>query len=719
MPSITKEQENILNDLADPEVRKTIDPSVLSKTMTKLGVDDSDVEAWGLANQNRGTKEALGIRNKIFDKLAASEPGETTEHSKLMFAERFVAKNLVDNDPVQQRAYLESLGYDVRNSINGDLQVRPKGSKETYTNVDPEGFDRFDLTDFAWEVGTGLAQMVGAGIGGAGGSIGGPPSAVLGASAGSATGGAVSESFKQGAAIIAGARREYDPKLILEAAEIGAAMPVIGNAIQGTARLALRGIVKGFEFFGKPVLLKNNHEMITDATKAMGGRLMPSQVHDNRMVAEAEDMLLQNTWTLAGQKSRGAMITNRDAAKKNAALIVDGVVGKSPYQIGSGIYDKMVDTVEKKLAPARAVYEEFENELGKEIIPDKMIIQIKKAFGKTINEDARTNREAHKAIYSHWDMFNKKAIRGDHKGRFGVTINDVRNLRTDIGQEAADAFAKNETQKGQALMSLYERLTDARSEAIEIAFSQKDPLKGKIAAQKMQVADKLYAKTMSEVENLLGTRGKKLDSGPNKALEIWSEKVYPQDRVANLFPDGAIDKAKKIKEDFPEVFELMRLGEIENITRNVVSADTKEVMPVALKKALQPYLKNPEKGRLIFGDDGFDHIKKFDTFIASFPSGRLVGPSGTPGGSQTFASTEFLTQLVNPLSWAFTQGNAGLKGALLKGLTSNTPGLERNYIKNSTSGFGYMIIPDEAKHDSLEWFKDKVENIDLTRLGGQ
>lgn len=171
----------------------------------------------------------------------ASEPVINNERAEgISFADRAIVKNFSQSPEVSAQ-YLRQQNPDKDIQVhNGQLLVKDKGATE-YNVVDPEGFDLEDITDVAYDVGSGIAEAVAFPFTG---------------SLGSGAIGAGSETLRQGIGNLAGLENDA-AQTAQDAALVGgvsATIPAVGKF--------LKPAIKGVANSGKGLVSK-----LTQATK--------------------------------------------------------------------------------------------------------------------------------------------------------------------------------------------------------------------------------------------------------------------------------------------------------------------------------------------------------------------------------------------------------------------------------------------------------------------
>lgn len=607
-----------------------------SSVMEEFNLDDTDLQAWAESNKNPKNPDSIGVRNHIYDKVAASKPESLSEQGGLP-SERFWALNFLDGDVEAQRAYYEKNGYQTRVSTKGEVQVR-RGVDEVYKPIDIKDADWWDLTDFVWDVGAGLAigsaqALAAGGAGAAATAAGGPVSgAITALAAGSAAGagaGMLQETLKQAAANFLGLRKDYNYHLISNAAVIGGTIPV------GT-EMAKKGLSIFGELASKAVFgtkLQPHFQEIIDATKALGGDPVTGQLYDNQRIKYLEDMQKQSSFTLGGITTRKNSELNYKAARAAASEIVDSAATKTNTEIGDEIGYKLKQAVANKLAPIEANYAKFEAELGNRPIDDvKMNI-----FGEfdSVIQEFKFSPEAQEAVLKFRNAFSQEK---------NPVYSDITRLRSNIGNAARSARDKSDHETSKALSDMYDRITDMRGLALDYFQGGANNI-SKTTRAEIAATDKAYGKVMNEVSIILD---RNLNHGhPEREIGKWLDKYEESSRAMKILRLSDVKGIMAIKESFPEIYEIARTSKIREIAK--ASEVGGEIIPRKLSKIISGL--EPETADLLFGSDGVKQAKNLKTYLDSLPPNRLVGPSGTPGGSEMFKSGDWFSAIFTPAGW--------------------------------------------------------------------
>lgn len=642
MPSLQEDKQALdymaenLNDPRVPEVAQ------------KLGLGPQDLQAWKWTKDNPADMRSVKVRNHIFDVIAETRPTAVDEQGGEIKGgipvDRLAVKNLLDGSPDAQKAYFEKKGYKTRTSTQGDLQVKAPG--ETYYKaIDPEGIDRWDAADVLFDVGAGIATGANAAKMG-----GGPVGMAYGSLIGGITG-AGTEAGKQFIAKTAGMREGYDAGEIAKQGLIGAAVPAVLDAGGYLLKQTGKGIGKAVtKLTGSG--LKPNAAAIQEASEAIGAKATPGQLFEGEVVKKLEDAQRQSAGMIGGIGLRKQIEKNIKAAKDAADDVVGDAVGKTQREFGEEIGEKLKASVAERLQPAIEIYEKYEKKFANIPLKDaskditERASQILDESGNPIvvaltpraGQDIGPLGKAFADVKQEF-RYNPaaRAKIGEFEGMLTTVKNldDLKSLRTAVNR----AKSNPDPEVRMAVRELSSKLTDARSQILE-TFAEKSGGSADDIIQEIRAADKIYAKTISQIENV--TQKDIKTGSPKIVVDEFLKKTPEIARINKIIKANDPTRLQKIKEEFPEVFEAARRAKISDIAEKIQPGE--EVNPKKLAKIIAAL--PPETKTLLFGHDAAKKADFLKTYLDSLP-GKLVGPSGTPEGMRWFKLGTYIDQLAS------------------------------------------------------------------------
>ena len=624
MPTV-KETEQILDYISqNPGSIKS------NAAKQKLGISDSAVSSWKAIRENPNHPKAAQVKNKIFDQISTSMPAKQ-EPGGTGFVDRFVVKNLIDRDPDLQEKYLQKKGYDTR-IVDGELQAKTKDQVQ-FSAVDPEGFDRFDVFDVFGDALEAVVTGVASGAK-AIGLVGAPATGGAALAAGSALGGAATAGFeaaKQGVAQAVGAREDFDVSRITQAGIMGATIPGVTKAAGG----ALKAVGKGLGFgMGKAVKLKPDATAIKEAAEEIGAKATPGQLFDSPLVQKLESSLQQSAGKLGGIGLRAQTQANQKAAREAGELIVKDASRKTAFEVGQEAEEKILNTLEKRLAPAEEIYKKYEDLFKNTKFDKKSILnQI-----ESIKNNFKGDEKVLSALKSQKNIVDNID-----------NISALKSFRSRLGQRARGISEDPVTKK--ALMELYDATTNARTDALLDAASKQGGGVFEAAQREIKIADGLYKEVANDVKEALADRGSRIVGSPRSIAKRFFEKTPEVNRINKILKTNDPKKIAAIEKTFPEAFNVLRAGKIDEIMERSLSKG--EISPRKLTNIINKMPK--ETQLLVFGKNAIKKADALKTYLDNLPD--KLGPSGTPEGLEFFG-------LFNILKQATSFGRQGLMDTL-------------------------------------------------------
>jgi hypothetical protein len=647
MPSPQKTQE-ILNFVADnPQ-----DPRSIAATQ-KLGLSPKAIGAWKQVKDDPNLPQRTAVRNKVFNQIADHLPASQEGGGGAGFVNRLVVENLIDSEPELKQKYLQSKGFETRVNEAGDVEVKKPGAAQ-YSAIDPEGIDRFDLFDIGGDVLEGIVTGIATGAK-ALGLVGAPATGGASLAAASGLGAAATGGFeaaRQGVGMAVGAREEVDPGRIAQSVLIGGAVPFAAPLLSKFGGKVLEAAPK----------LKPEAAAIKEAAKKIGAKATPGQLYDSRFIQDLEGSLVQASSKLGGLKLRGTVEANKKVLSETSEEILSLASGKTAFEIGSETKDQVLKKLAEKLQPAEEIYNRLEERLRRGAF--------KPEVGDTINKASQLVKKFK------WDkgtVGSLKSYRQDISKAKNLT--DIKGIRTAVRNEASMAARQGDFSKAKALGELGAELTVARSKTLRTLANNETVGDAADILQSLDFADKTYAESIGFVENALLNRGKQIKGGPLSSAKQFFEKTPETQIINKVLKTADPKKMQAVKEAFPEAFETLKTGKIQEILeRSTVGGD------INAKKLIK-IINNmpPESARLIFDAEKKEAAAAMQTF--------LEDPSQT-GKSLDFQN--FLTgfSLLSQASSLLKSG--ALKAATKSGQTRELiEGIAQNQlVKPFASGLG-------------------------------
>lgn len=689
MPALNQDKEAL-----DWAATNADDPRA-GKVLEKLGLGGEDLKAWQFSLANPNDERSVLARNKVFEKVANSQPATENvfERDSDTVKARLAIKNLIPNEPELQKAYLEKKGFQVRmvpeyeaeglpypnmqtaskSKATGKFAIELKKPDETRWRVlDPKGIDLWDVTDVLSDAVEAAAVGIATGAK-ALGALGAPVTGLASIPATSAIGAAATGSFEAGRQTLAkalGARDEYNPSQIAQSAMLGGAIPA-GFGVGGK-------LVEGAGFAGKKLLsglgvaLKPNAEEIKVAAKTIGAEATPGQLFNSPLVQKLESAQVQSSGKLGGTFLRKQVAENQKAVQATADALVKDAAAISPFEVGQQVEKQMLDSVKAKLAPAEEIYTKYESIFSRNAYKPDMSSVTKKIA--ELKDEFRLDDKALSLIKRIEDKIPELN-----------NLDDLKKFRTLV----SDMYDPMDKATKRVVASLNGPITEVRSNTL-INLAKDSPESGFFQTAKAEIekADKIYKQTAEEVRSAFLAPGKSLKQSPKATAESFFQKTPEIDRINKILKTNDPEKIKAVKEAFPEAFESLRQGKIQELASKAEVSG--EVNPRKLAKLIDGI--PPETRKLIFDENAELKAKALKVYLDNIPP--RLGPSGTPEGLQIFQTLNVWNQ-INSLS----------RSALSSLLTSPESimklgrGLQTGWVKGA-GAFGTrqgLPLPDEQR----------------------
>ena len=462
-------------------------------------------------------------------------------------------------------------------------------------------------------------------------------------------------------------------------AGFGAEVALDPTALFGLATGKL--LKAGGKAISKAVPLQEGAEQVIKAAKKLGVKPTPGQLYDSQLVKKLESALVQQRGKIGGAKLRSQIDDNIKVLKKEADNLVSRSSGKSAIEIGSEAKDQINKAVQKRLQSASDLYNRFEDAYGKA----KADIQpIRDALDDLASRFAGTPELAKvKKWQKSIDKVTKKKVGKEVvKSREAQvkTIENLKEFRTSVGKLRASA----DPAERQIASRLYEAASKARSDSLVDAAEFSGDLAEGVAESLIRQADEIYSQTAKEVETLL-TRGKKVKGGVKRAVEDFLEKTSDESIVEKLIKSADFEKTDAIRKAFPEAFETLRIGKIDNIAAR--AAVKGEISPNRLSKIINS-MSEPT-AELILGKGAKAKGRALKTFLDSVP--EKLNPSGT-------AEMANLVKMFNILSQVGSVSQSVALSALTSGMKIQRAGQVVSGFSlplGATQALGKTILPKD------------------------
>jgi hypothetical protein len=392
----------------------------------------------------------------------------------------------------------------------------------------------------------------------------------------------------------------------------------------------------GGKRIAKAFPLKENAEEIIAAAKKLGVTPTPAQLYDSQLVGKLEGALLKRHGKLGGMKLRKTVDENFKVIQKEAESIIGEVSGKSVDEIGSAAKGQIRDVVSQKIKNASDLYDRFESAYSKapaDIQPIRNALEelSKKyagtpAMGKINNWKNSIDQVITKKAVKNPKILNASGKEIQTKATKTVTrkskiktIDNLKEFRTAAGKlgKSLDPVERDISQ------TLRRAATDARSDSLVRAAEFAEDLPPGVAEELIKAADKTYAEAAGLVKTLL-PRGKEVKGGVKFVLDKTLD-VSDESMVANILKSGDAEKMADLKKVFPEAFETLRLGKIDEVISRSIREG--EISPKALTNIINKMPK--ATAELLLGPGAKPKAAAIRSFLDGMAKNANPSDSGT------------------------------------------------------------------------------------------
>jgi hypothetical protein len=424
---------------------------------------------------------------------------------------------------------------------------------------------------------------------------------------------------------------------------------------EGIAPVAMSGLIKGGKYLGKggrwlmeglvpgaeeamksrfSEMKKAGSEALQEASSRLGINKLPEGMLTDNRTRQMMESSVSKSPTIPGHMIRENYRNIYDKLDDGAEAVFHGEQ-MGINDAGDAAKASLQSTITQKVQPAVDIYEELASHTPHIAVDSKIT-------GRIVN-----NIQKMKAFkFASNSAHGKVKILADDISKL-TTLDELRQLKSDVGESVRDAFAKNEGQMGHSLNQVYRKLVKAEQSAITRASLQasKNMKAGNQVAKKMisdiKVANKIYrgvSESVGQLAHEMGMKGVRSHGDFLNRLSSMSD-----EKVAETFWKSKNFKGMQFfSQEYPEAFEYIRkakMGDIYN--RSVVG---EEVSTKALiRNAFSPQM-TPESRRLLFGDEGVQVLEDMRKIHSNF--GPDINPSGTQRGIEYETFNPF-----NPNAW--------------------------------------------------------------------
>lgn len=396
-----------------------------------------------------------------------------------------------------------------------------------------------------------------------------------------------------------------------------------------------------------PALEKKNTQQIIEAADRLGIKVTPGMLDDTGFVQRLEHTLA-NSPSLFGQsvsRNQQAVLNKLDdaisAATKDASNL-------SPHQIGDKFKSGITAKVGERLDPITTAFQD--------------VAESTKAIGIT--------EKSKEAIINNIKKIPEVRLNGG-KGKVGEYLDIISNIQTaDDAQRVSSMLGADiraaEGKDKLVLMAIKDKVSIIENKSINraaLTAAKEAGLKGDAGKQigkelisDLKGARKGYKGLATDLNAIAENTRVKFQGGPAAYLDRIE--AIPNEQIQQkFFNTENLRQLQGLKEKFPEQFDLLRQGKLQDIVESSLKPVSQGDAGVSSVKFINQVNKlNPEAKQLLFGESGVKVLSDIETVQRSMP--KNFNPSGT--GSQ--------------IGWSdaiYSNGKDAVNYVLYKGASTN------------------------------------------------
>lgn len=504
--------------------------------------------------------------------------------------------------------------------------------------------------------------LTGGAVGAASGLFTGGPAAPFAAVTGAGLGMAGGESLKNFLKTVFFPEEAPTTKEVFTApVEAG----IKGAAYEAGGAAAIGAFSKGLGWLGKTLFAgeKATANEIIDAAQRLGVKPTQGMLTEGKVVPGLESSLTQSP-SLAGAVVRSEVNSFNKGLTNQAEKLVSVPRGLTKFEVGNTVKGGLAARAGESVQQAEIIYNDLDTVFKNVAIFPKAIKNLKSHIARlpAIKLFPRTSKGGSLARKIFDDLDNIK------------TVQDARAFRTNVYKLRTATMSPAEKE---IIDEVYHGLTRVRNNSILKNMGGRSAARENLLAN-LKEADSIYKKFFDEIKPIEQALGGKISKTPQQFLDKLQD-IPEEVLVDKLFNIKKFGELRKLKELFPEEFEILKNSRIDQLAEK--SMFKGQISPTKLVKNLSNIGK--EVREIMFGKQGEKALKDLKTLTESIP--EKIGPSGTPQGLEYTAFGGPISQLSGLARLI------GLKGAphispLARSISETTA------IPSIQSAFGQSLI---------------------------
>jgi hypothetical protein len=399
---------------------------------------------------------------------------------------------------------------------------------------------------------------------------------------------------------------------------------------------------------------KKNASDIVKAGEEIGAPVIPGQTAASEAVQDMSSALSHSP-TIAGFELQNQISNGFDAVSNTIKKIFGDGGPIDAYEAGAAIKNHIQDTVDKIYSPIRDMYQDIQNHYGAvELTKNGQKELAERLIDKSKNYGA-VGSDERKLIESYADRSLQQ-----------TTAKEMDELTKEVGAKRRDAYAARDTSTAKALGEIQEEMRSFQKDQMVARAKEIGGAEGEKLAKKLiddhRAADKMYADFKDTLSDLAteGRLGKKMKT--HGAVEETLDAIPNEKMVDKLFDKKNADGLKRLKERFPETYEVLIQHKKSDLLQRALSSSQggvvepdlilKELYGNKSKQGLSKQIKD-----VMFSPEELKKLDAANLWVKELP--RNINPSGTAKG------IAYMEAVKNPATAAYLNAkDYGIKSLL-------------------------------------------------------
>lgn len=369
---------------------------------------------------------------------------------------------------------------------------------------------------------------------------------------------------------------------------------------------------------------ENADEIAKAVTNISGESNVPGYLLTNDRPKKILADSLLNEPSIGGALTRKEMKPVYDGLENFGKEVAEQASTLTPNEAGTVVQKGVSERFKELIRPAEEIYDEVEEKFAnvplEKLAFKRGLNQLRKKFSTDFTGSSKSLID---------NIENTVLGSVDDAGNQVGGLNSVaelRKFRTNLGKYLNKANASDAEKE--IVGELYgiatrERDRSILKNAVKTGPKLTRPDRADALLGKVKEADRIYREGVTGVSDALGIQGTAKQSTRGKINEYLSD-TAPEQITKDLFNKGDVNRLRKIKELFPEQFEVLRQRQVSDLVAQSTEKSTGRVVPARLIGNIQKL--PPEVQEFMLGDLA-KKAKDAQTVMGALP--RDYNPSHT------------------------------------------------------------------------------------------